>query len=241
MKPKHLVFIILSMAVLICVLMLTVKFSDIELRLSVKKYHTCTADGREFRFYGSFGNVCKVKVYEDGDRLCTLNFDADADIFDDSVSDAVVLCDINADGENDILVLCAVDEDGDTHRRLFVRAGEEYSTMHDTDIVNYRFEDGVLVSESRDMRYLAEPVEEYVVPYEKYSERCEYEYYDGEIILARRVRVSYYSESDIYCFGWWEYDKEAHELMCISEDWLTPFEYEKAYSELQGLMGAELP
>ena len=241
MKSKHFVFIILSAAVLACVLMLTVDFSDIDLHLSVKKYHTCTADGREFRFYGSFDKIYKVSVYEDGDKLCSLKIEADADAFADGTGNAVELCDINADGENDILVLCAVDEDEDEHRRLFIRTGERQSAVNDTDIVNYRFENGTLISQTRELQYLAETVEEYTVPYEKYSERCEYEYYDGEIIPVGRMRVSYYSESDIYCIGQWEYDREAHESVCISEDWLVPSEYQKVYSEIRELFEVELP
>lgn len=241
MKSKYLVLIILSLAVLICVLMLTVKFSDIDISMPIKKYHTCTADGREFRFYGSFGKVSNVKVYEDGDKLCELNLDADASIFSDDVSDAVALCDINADGENDIVVLCAVDEDGDRHRRLFIRETEGYSAVHDTDISNFRSDDGMLISESQDKRYLAKPVKEYEVPYEKYSERNEYGYFDGEIKLARRIKVSYFSESDIYCFGIWEYDKDIEQLICLDEDWLSADEYSEKYNEIQKLFEIPVP
>ena len=224
--------ILLVSAVLVCVLLLTVNFSKIDIELSLKKYLTYETGAREFSFHGSFGRVHKLKVYENGDKICTLSIDARADVFTESDAVPVELCDINADGRDDILVLVRVDTDGDAHRELFINNGDGYTPIGDTDISNFTFEDGKLVSVERETRYLAQTVEEYTVPYEKYVERCEYGYIDGEVIPLRKFRLSYFSETDIYCYSVWEYDRELGELTYVSEDWFGSDEYDKYSSEI---------
>ena len=131
---KFMPIILLASAVLVCVLLLTVNFSKIDIELSFKKYLTYETGGREFSFHGSFGRRHKLKVYENGDKVCSLKLDADAEAYGDADIAPVELCDINADGMDDILVLVRIDPDGDSHRELFINSKDGYTPIKDTDI-----------------------------------------------------------------------------------------------------------
>lgn len=240
MNLKHIPLVALFLVIVAVVAVLVFKPADFDFELNLKKYHTAKVDGKEFIFYGSFGKVGSVTVKQDGKKLAKLDIEADADIYGDDLS-AVEVCDINADGKNDLLVAVAVDEDGDVHRSLFLAVNDTYSRIKDVDAVNFTSEEGKLVCEEQKFTYLAETVEEYTVSYEQSVIKTVYEFYDGTVIASSKTAVSYYSESDIYCVGLWTYDANAEELFPVSEDWLTPKEYSRAYSQLDEIFEAELP
>ena len=240
MKAKYIPLIVLSAVMLTALAILLFDFGSIDISLNFTKYHTATADGKEFSFYGSFGRVGKVTVREDGKKLCSLEIDADADIYAEDLS-AIELCDVNEDGKTDLLIAYAKDEDNDVHRHLFLARNDEYTLAKDVDAVNFTEENGTIISEEQKITYLAETVEEYTVPYEDAVSRTVYEYYDGKVIPITMLKVSYYSESDIYCIGSWEYDEENERLISMSEDWLTPEEYSKVYDEIDKIFEVELP
>ncbi|MBQ8817297.1 MAG: hypothetical protein IJZ83_01865 [Clostridia bacterium] len=240
MKTKNIALIILAAVIIIPLALILFDFGSLDFSFNFKKYHTCEVDGREFEFYGSFGRIGKIKVSDDNGKICSLSFSADADIFKRNIP-AVETFDINSDGNDDILVLCGIDEENDVHRSLFIATASDYNAMGDTDIVNFRIEDDLLISEDGGVEYLAETVEKYVVPNRKHVTRRDYKYYDGEIIIAREYSLSYYSETDIYCHGYWEYDEDSESLLCVDEDWLLPDEYEKERENLQKLFKIQLP
>ena len=240
MKLKHLPLIALVLIVTVIVSILVFKPSGFNFELNVKKYHTADVDGKEFIFYGSFGNVGSITVKENGKKLTKLDIHADADIYGEDIS-AVEICDVNADGKNDLLIAVAIDEDGDVHRSLFLSSNDTYAHIKEVDAVNFSIDGGKIISEENNVKYLAQTVEEYTVPYEHSVSRTIYEYFDGTVIASAKTIVSYYSESDIYCLGLWMYDPDAEEMIPVSEDWLLPHEYSRIYSELDEIFFSELP
>lgn len=240
MKSKYIPIIFLAAVMLIAVSLLLVDFGSVDVSLNFQKYHTATADGKEFNFYGSFGRVGKITVRKNGKKLCSLKIDADADIYTDALC-AVEVCDVNGDEKNDLLIAYAKDEDKDVHRLLFLAKNDEYILAKDVDAVNFAEENGAIISEEQKITYLAETVEEYTVPYEKYVSRTVYEYHEGKVIPISMLKVSYYSESNIYCIGSWEYDEYTEKLVSMSEDWLSAEEYSEVYDKIDGIFDVELP
>ena len=240
MKSKHLPLIALTTIVIIIVSVLVFKPSGFNFELNVKKYHTENIDGKEFIFYGSFGNVGSLTVKENGKKIAKLDVNADADIYGGDFS-AVEICDVNADGENDLLIAVAVDEDGDVHSSLFLASDGKYTHIQEVDAVNFTLENGKIISEEKLFKYLAQPVEAYTVPYENSVCRTIYEYYNGTVIASTKTIVTYYSESDIYCLGLWMYDPESEDMLPVSEDWISPQEYSRIYEELDEIFASELP
>ena len=57
---RFLPIILLCAGVLVCILALNMNFFNIDIRLSLKKYHEYTVGDREFEFYGSFGKIYKI-------------------------------------------------------------------------------------------------------------------------------------------------------------------------------------
>ena len=231
MKKKNIALVILCAIILLPILVLAVDFGSVDISLNFIKYHSFEADGLSFDFYGSFGNVHKVKISENGKKICSLEVCADADIFDGE-KDAVELCDVNSDGKSDLLILCAIDEDTDVHRKLFLYSSDSYRHISDVDVVNFREDGPTLVCEDRQFRYMAETVEEYTVPYERSCVRTEYEYSEGTVRAERKYVLSYYSETFMYCFGVWEYNSELDELVSVSEDWMDESEYLQKYDSI---------
>lgn len=240
MKLKHIPLVALLLVIVSVIAVLTAKPRGWSFELNVKKYHTQTVGNMEFVFYGSFGNVGSLTVKQDGKRVAKLDVNADADIYGGDIS-AVEICDVDANGKGDLLVAVALDEDGDVHRSLFLATDSSYSLVENVDAVNFVAENGKLVCEEKLFKYLAQPVEEYTVPYEYSVCRTIYEYFKGTVIASSQTVVSYYSENDIYCIGLWVYDTNAGELMPVSEDWLSPKEYNEIYPQLDEIFGKELP
>ena len=237
MKLKKIILIVIACVAVLIALCAILK-PDIS--LSVIKYHTEEHGDTVFSFYGSFGRVKKIKVVEGGEKLRSISLDIDADALKAEGISAVETCDVNADGSDDILILTHVDDEGDGHRRLFLRSGDDFEIVGDTDIVNYRMENGVLVSEDSRLKYLAKTVEEYTVPFERSVTREEYSYLDGYMTLIRRFSVSYYSESDIYCVGLFEYDSAVGDIVYTDEKWLSPEEYAENKHVFQEYFETEL-
>ncbi len=241
MKKKNIALIVLCILILLPLLFLVVDFGSFNFSLNFQKYHSFEQENLTFDFYGSFGTVRKLKVSEEGSKLCSLKISANSDIFDQD-EPAVTLCDINMDGMSDLLVLSAIDDDdSDAHRALFVRKDDTFHRAQDIDVVNAEVSEGMLIGEERIFEHTAQTVEEHDVPYLISLVRTEYEYFDGGVIPARATELTYYSETQIYCLATWEYSDEYDELMSVDEDWLYPSQLATVYDELDELFKIELP
>ena len=240
MKKKNISIVILCALIFIPLILLAFDFGSVNFSLNFKKYHSFEADELTFDFYGSFGSVRKVVISDSSGKLESLKISANADIYNDELS-PVELYDVNGDQKNDLLILCSIDEDGDVHRALFLYSPTSYRYMSDVDAVNPREENGVLVCEDKQFKYLAETVEEYTVPYELSWIKTIYEYSEGAVIPTRSYKLSYYSETQMYCLGEWEYDFELCELISLNEDWMDEQEYKNKYQNIDELFQIALP
>ena len=241
MKTKNIAIVLLAAAVLAVFALLFLNVSDMDMRLSLKKYHTVSLENMQVSFHGSFGKVNTVKIKPDGERTVKLKLDCDAGALETAGAEAVELCDINGDGARDLLLLTSVDTDGDTHRALALSGSEGYTLAEGVDAVNFRMEEGILIAEERLSEIITEDVKDDTAPYEESSIKYEYQYMEGRVILARKTVITYYSESDIYCFGIWAYNDKYGELTALSEDWLSAEEYGELKAEIDSVFTVEIP
>ncbi len=240
MKKKNIAIVLLCAVILAPAVFLLLDFAIGSFSLNFQKIHTFTADKLTFEFYGSFESVGKLKIREGGKNICTLYLSADADTYKKN-ADAVILADINSDGDDDLLVLTELDSDGDAHRIPYLYSEGKYKRMGNMTLSNPRMEKGILICEERTFGYLAETREDYTVPYNIESKKTEYTYSEWNIIPKNALYVTYYSESQIYCVGRWEYNENLGELMSTSEDWLDAKEYKEAREELAKEFKISLP
>ena len=240
MKSKNIAFVLLCVTRVAVIIVAALSAADVDMRINYKKYHSCEADGLQFLFYGGGGEVRRVKVKQDGKKLCTLSLSADADAFD-SVDDAVLVCEINGDVISDLLILTAADSDGDIHRALFLSKDGGYELVEKVDAVNHSFVDGIMISEEKLITYLAEDEGYGEPPSRRETVLREYAPVDGSVVEIRRRCVAYFTETDIYLVGAYEYREDIGECVAVSEKWLIPEKYQKIRAELQEDFSLDIP
>ncbi|MBO5203871.1 MAG: hypothetical protein J6B72_04585 [Clostridia bacterium] len=241
MKTKNIAIVLLAAAVLAVAVILILDALDVDMRLSLKKYHTVSLENMQVSFHGSFGKVNTVKIKPDGERTVKLKLDCDAAALETAGAEAVEVCDINGDGARDLLLLTSVDADGDAHRALALSGNDGYTLAEGVDAVNFRMEEGILVAEERLSEVITEDKKDDTAPYEESSIKYEYQYREGSVIIARKTVITYYSDSDIYCFGLWEHNDKYGELTALSEDWLSVEEYGEIKAQIDGVFTVEIP
>ena len=205
--------------------------ADVKLQLNFKKHLTSEAEDLHFSFYGDRNEVRKVTIKKDGKKLCTLSLSADPAVLE--MQEAVVTCEINGDGIPDLLLLTAADADGDIHRALFVSEDGGYARAEGVDAVNFSISDGNIISEQQLITYLAEDEGHGEPPSRRETVVSVYSLIDGKVVETHRRSVAYFTETDIYLSGVYEYREEFGECVATSEDWLSPEKYQKVRDELQ--------
>ena len=165
---------------------------------------------------------------------------ADAAAFE-TEENAVVTCDINGDGVFDLLILTAADTDGDIHRALFLSTDDGYEHAEGVDAVNHTVADGAIISEEKLITYLAEDEGHGEPPSRRETIFREYALIDGAMVENRRRCVAYFTETDIYLVGTYEYREDIGECVTISEKWLNPEKYQGVRAELQEEFSLDIP
>ena len=240
MRSKNLALVFLAAIIVIPLIIIMIDYTSIDFSFNLVKYHSAEADGKTFSFYGSFGTVGKIKVSDKNGKLCAIRFSADADIFKEDIP-AIEVCDVNGDEKNDLLILKDIDEEGDVHRTLFIAEDSGFTKITDADIANFKLCENTVISEEITLEYMAQTVEEYIVPYKRSAVRKEYKYSDGELYVYCEYSLSYYSETDVYCHAYWEYNSDIDELDCVFEDWLSPEQYAQSKQDIQKSFDITLP
>jgi len=241
MKNKNIAFVLLCVAMIAVIIAAVISSTGIKLELNLRKYHTFEAEDMEFSFYGGGGEVRRVKVKQNGQKLCDLTLEADAEAFK-SVESAVVICEMNNDGRPDLLILTALDDDGDVHRALFLSASDGYQRAEGVDAVNHSVADGVIISEEKLVTYLSEDEGHGEPPSRRETVRREYAVIDeNKVVEVNRRNVAYFTETDIYLVGYYQYSETYGECVPISEKWLYPEEYSEVRKQLENEFELDIP
>ncbi len=241
MKNKNIAFILLCVAMVAVIIAAVISSTGLKIELNLRKYHSFEVEGMDFSFYGGGGEVRRVKVRQNGKKLITLTLEADAETFGREES-AVVTCEINGDGVPELLILTALDDDGDIHRALFLSSPDGYQRAEGVDAVNHSVANGCIISEERLVTYLAEDEGHGEPPSRWETVRREYVVLDeNKAVEASRRCVAYFTETDIYLVGSYQYSESYGECVPISEKWLYPDEYSELREQLSVEFELDIP
>ncbi len=223
MKIKNAIITTLTVIILLITVSILL-FNILDIQLNFMTYHKAVDGEYTLSFKGSFGNVRKVKISKNSKKLCSLPFNASADIFSDSYE--IRWDDVNFDGEQDLLLVCAIDEDGDVHYTALLSDSSENTFIYNeslSDLPNL-----TLDPESKTLftSYTEKTFTEEQKPNtpDKYAEKKairKYEYLNGEPTATEERAITFYSETDYYCYSIYEYDEKHKELTYRDEKWFS--------------------
>ncbi len=236
MKRTTLIFLVLGIFLTGIGAYLLFHYVSLPFHFNVTKYAQVCENGYTLRFYGSGGKIRKVKIEKDGQKIGKYNFSADVARFPDTGETSLLFLDADEDTQDDLFVCFCVDDDGDRHYRLFLTGSGNTCTPTEEDFVNPRKdkENGRIISIESYREDTADPEKNASVPFKLVSERREYAVIDdsGQIIECLYISLTYYSETDIYCYSTAKFDSETNALGIPTDRWLSPDQYRKQEKEI---------
>lgn len=221
MKKKH--FITALTVIIFALALFLILVNVFDIHFNFVKYHSIDSGSFSFTFKGSFGEVRKVTVKQDGKVLDSAEFAADPSVFDND-SFAPLFLDINTDGKNDILLPFAFDEDGDVHYTAYLLT-ENKLVSNDAmkDLSDpYLGEDGMVYTEFEKKEILSPKTDKSPEKYETYHTIAKHGFIDGNFVTLETRSLIYYSESDYCCYSVYLYDETFKELTYFDEKWFDP-------------------
>jgi hypothetical protein len=183
-------------------------------------------NGYTLKFYGDFEKTHILKVYEGSVRRATLPISIENEIFDEANKFIPYFEDINGDGHPDLFVPHSKDNNLDFRYAIFIW-DNKVSMFTDTGVLNDLANINVNIDQntvSSSMLIRTVIVDEQpnlpeIYTTEKVFE--EYKFIDGTCVKYKEISLTYYSETDIYCYSTHEYNSETKEFECLDEQWLS--------------------
>jgi len=228
-KTKNHIFTAVTI-VLIALAILIFLFLLFGWQINYKTHATASTDGITVSLKGNGRQIRRVIIERDGAKKLSLPFSADLSVADASETPLFLLQDANFDNHADLLILSAADTDGDIHRTvLFYDSTEETFTADENPIVlvNAIFEADVIRTSGKFRKEYAKASDNTPPVYEERDERAIYTMINGILTRTEERAITYYSESDIYCYSVYSYDKELGELSYVDEQWFEETERAK--------------
>lgn len=230
MKAKKALLCILTVIImLVGAYLIARNIFGFELHFNIIKYHEESVSDYTLKYYGSFGEIRKIKIYKDGKKVCRADFDSSTDFFDNSDARPQPV-DLNSDGCDDLLVPFLLDIYDDIHYAAFICVGTDLAPSEVlSDICNVKTESGtgIVSSEKTEKFYTEKPTENNPEVYEEKHSITEYRWTDGEFLAWSERAVTYYSETDYCCYSVREYDAEYGGLKYVSDKWFEPADMDK--------------
>ena len=225
-KPK---IIILSVAILLCLaacfFVLATDFWG--MNINIIKHHEMQLEGFTLKLYGDLNDVRCIKVFEGKIRRATADISVDTSLLDQANSFIPYLDDLNGDGHLDMLVPHSKDADSQTRYAALIWDNSIemfYKAEALSDIANIKTDPQNGTLKSSLSTYTVVIPEQPNAPeiYEERRSLTEYRIIDSEYIPFREVALTYYSDTNMYCYSTYDYNEETKELTYTDEQWLTP-------------------
>ena len=227
MKTKNILITVLCVtAVILSLALLMMRSLDIHFNFS--SYHSFEQGGYDFTFKGSFGNVRKLIIKQNDQKIAALPFKSSSDVFFTEFGYEAEFEDINGDGTDDLLLPRIIDEDGDKHMIAYIAQNDSFVyNDHLTDLPGLT-SDGEFIYTEQTVKEII-PTEQENTPeyYERRHSIAKHCFINGNFVTLEERAITYYSENDYYSYSVYKYSEEHGEMMYDKEKWFDPNDLDK--------------
>lgn len=224
-KRNNIIFYVtVACCIIVCLFIIIVNSFNIDLYLI--KHYDMQLNGYTLKFYGDFDKTHILKVYEGSVRRATLPISIENEIFDEANKFIPYFDDVNGDGHPDLIVPHSYDANSNFRYAVFPwnNASSMFTNTNVlNDLANITVNtDQNTVSSSMLIRTVVAE-EQPNIPEIYMSEKIytEYKLIEGSFVKYMQRSLTYYSETDIYCYSTYEYNNETKEFECLDERWLS--------------------
>ena len=215
-------------AIIICVIacafiIITDSFG---IEINIIKHHDTQLNGLTLKFYGDLKEIKLLKVYDGSTRRATLKISVDKAILEEAHTFQPYLDDLNGDGHLDLIVPHSKDDNQDFRYAAFLwdRNSSMFTdsgALNDIANISLNTDTGTITSTMLIRTLIAEEQPNLPEIYETRKVLTEYKMIDDYFVAYREVALTYYSETDIYCYSIYDYDPELEKLVYTDEQWIS--------------------
>ncbi len=187
-------------------------------------WHT-ELEGLTYSVRGTDGRARQLSVKRGGEVLWTTSVKADQDLGNTNGRFGLTVTDLNFDGLPDLVIAIRAEEEC-IYSRCFLRDGDDVSFTENKALA-------ALANVKADANLQA--VFGYTTTREEkdgaktlHDRTTKYVWHEGELVPEMYAAVTYYSETDMYCYSVALYDPAAEDYGSPSEKWMTPEQYAAA-------------
>ncbi len=223
--PRPHLFRSLSALLVMCLLAVSV------CGCSGETLHTQTADGMTYTLYGG-DRPEKLTVTKDGKTVFSVR-KRGAPLTVGAEDQSLTLCDLDFDGDTDIRYLTGITEHA-RHYSCYLWDGETFVLHRGLSSLNNLEPD----AESKELtsfqtELTIDPATQDTPAFDILLKRLtRYRWEDGEPVAFHRTELTFYEESDIYCYAIYEL-KEDGEWCPTRESWITAERFDEDLYPLQ--------
>ena len=223
-KRKNIIFCIAVICcIIVCLFIIITKVFNIELYLI--KHHEMQLSEYTLKFYGDLEKTHILKVYEGSIRRATLPISIENEIFDEANKLIPYLDDVNGDGHPDLFIPHSKDNNLDFRYAIFTWDNEsemftDTGVLGDLANIEVDLNENTITSKMLLRTGVTESQPNLTEEYELKNVYTEYKLADCAFVEYRKLSLTYYSESDIYCYSIYEYNSETKELEYFDEQWM---------------------
>ena len=223
-KRKNIIFYVVAICcIIVCLFIIITNVFNIELYLI--KHHEMQLNEYTLKFYGDFEKTHVLKVYEGSIRRATVPILVENEIFDEANKLIPYLDDVNGDGHLDLFVPHSKDNNLDFRYAIFTWDNNssmftDTGVLYDLANIDVDLNENTVTSKMLLRTVVAEAQPNLPEEYELKNVYTEYKLIDGAFVSYRELSLTYYSESDIYCYSIYEYNSESKELEYLDEQWI---------------------
>lgn len=228
MKIKNIIInVLIALFILISLFILVVRIADI--KFNPISHHSAQIDEYTIKFKGDLKKANIASIYKDDKKICNINVSIPKSFFDEYKD--ILLNDLNFDGKKDLLIPHSTDLNGDAIYSVYINNNEGKFEASESlrGIANIEIDNNSerLISKKFVREEIA-PAQKGVPAVNKDSQILSiYIFENSNATEVERKAITYYSETNYYCYSHYIYNEENNELECKIEDWFEPSEISK--------------
>ena len=223
-KRNNIIFYVaIICCIIVCLFIIITNVFNIELYLI--KHHEMQLSEYTLKFYGDLEKTHVLKVYEGSIRRATVPLSVENEIFDEANKLIPYLEDVNGDGHPDLFVPHSKDNNLDFRYAVFTWDNEtamftDTGVLSDLANIEVDLNESTITSKMLLRTVIAEAQPNLPEEYELKNVYTEYKLIDGAFVAFKELSLTYFSETDIYCYSIYEYNSETKELEYVDEQWM---------------------